>query len=140
MVWTLPCTVCDNSAEDAPSFRGCGADLLAIFPTSGDTVPVGCTVCIREGSRVTLDCLATTATQDITYEWTGPGGIITRSQLITVSMQGSYRCRASNLDFPNTTIVSVLVCKFIAKSKAGADPFKVTGWCYSSRACYSYRA
>ena len=61
---------------------------------------------------MTLDCNAMSPSQTITYEWMDLEGSIIPSRFLSVSMEGTYTCRASNLDFPNVNSTSVLVCKW----------------------------
>ena len=80
----------------------------------GGTAPVGCNVCIPEGSSVTLDCTVSVGTPPITYAWSGPpdGNVISSQPRLTVNTQGDYNCNASNLDGPSGAMsANVIVCK-----------------------------
>ena len=85
------------------------------FLQNGQSIPVGCVVCIPRGASITLDCTAVSGDPPITYEWTDSSGvIISDSPKLIVSREDSFTCVAQNPDNPVVSTTSTLICKFRA--------------------------
>ncbi len=81
------------------------------FGQSGQTIPVGCTVCIPEGAVITLDCSGTSAS-DVFYEWrNSDGSIVSTSPLFSTGVNDNFTCTATNLDNSPEFAVSVIACE-----------------------------
>ena len=94
-----------------PVLPTCAASV--IFRDDNEVAPVGCNVCIPQGTTVTLDCTATIGSSPISYEWrNGDGMVVSNSSTFEVTMEGDYNCTASNEDSPGVSSASVLFCKF----------------------------
>lgn len=96
-----------------PVIPECQESGSIIFPERNEVVSVACdVVCIREGTRVTLDCTVTSGTPPITYTWTdGDGNVLSNQPTLTVSTPDNYSCNAENLDAPENREISLLSCK-----------------------------
>lgn len=107
------CIIQCHFVESDPVIPDCPVDNSIIFPERDQVVPVGCdVVCIREGTRVTLDCTVVSGSMGITYTWTnGDGSFLSNQPTLTVSQPDNYTCNAANQDVPDNREVSLLSCK-----------------------------
>ena len=97
-----------------PVIPACPESGLVIFPERNEVVSVACdTVCIREGTSVTLSCTVIAGTPPIDYTWfDGQGTVLSNLPFLTVNTPDNYTCNAANLDAPENREVSLLSCKF----------------------------
>ena len=83
-----------------------------MFPDDDEVVPVGCNICVPEGTEVVLDCTVQFGTPPIVYVWRDEeDNIISMNPTLRVSEAGNYSCFASNADREDVTETSVLACK-----------------------------
>ena len=99
---------------NAPMLPGCpGGAGVILFPNPGDVVNVGCTVCIPQGTVITLDCSGASTTA-VSYEWRDSNDQLVSSMArLTTTIADNYTCSATNIDNPTELMTTVLACELI---------------------------
>ena len=108
--YTLTKTFYPGAVPDIP---GCpdGEDQI-LFPEPGSVVSAGCTVCIPEGSEITLNCTGA-SDSPVSYEWRDSNDQLVSSMArFTTTLADTYTCNATNIDNPTETVVTVVSCEF----------------------------
>ena len=97
----------------APNIPGCpGGEDQILFPESGSVVSAGCTVCIPEGSEITLNCTGA-SDSPVSYEWRDSNNQLVSSMAsFTTTLADTYTCNATNADNPTETVQTIVSCEF----------------------------
>ena len=91
-----------------PDLPGCMGPL---FPADRETVPVGCSICIPQGTYVNLDCgVISGNTPEIKYSWERDNVSVSTARILLVRFEGSYTCTVMNLDGMDSATTEVY-CK-----------------------------
>ena len=98
-------------------------DSPPVIADSGDTILIGCNVCVRESideEEVTVDlnCTVIEGTPPLSYTWDsnttedGAQEDISDEEVLTVREQGQYNCAVANIE-GSVMASSVVICKSI---------------------------